>query len=118
MFTMAKRKSNRSATGPLGRWAFLAGVVLAIIFGFMGPSAWLPWVLVVLGLVVGLLNIEESEVSGFLTAGTVLVLMGYFGGQTLAAVPYLGAIFDNLLVLFVPATIIVALKHVFAMARN
>jgi ATP synthase protein I len=114
---MAKKKGI-NAKGMVGKWSFLIGVLLAVIFGLFAAGAWLPWLLVVLGLVIGLLNIEGSEVSAFLTAGTVLVLMGYFGGQSLSAVAYLGPIFNNLLVLFVPATIIVALKQVFVLGRD
>ena len=109
-------KSNGKAM--LGRWAFLIGVVLAVIFGFFTAGTWLAWVLVVLGLVVGLINISDKEVSAFLTAGTVLVLMGYFGGQTLSSVMYLSSIFTNILTLFVPATIVVAVKSVLALARD
>jgi len=74
--------------------------------------------LVVLGLVVGFLNIEGREVSQFMMAGTVLVLMGYMGGQTLASISYLASIFNNLLTLFVPATVVVAVKSVFLLARE
>ena len=102
----------------LGRWAFLIGVVLAVIFGFFSAGTWLSWVLVVLGLVVGLVNISDKEVGAFLTAGTVMVLMGYFGGQTLSSVLYLSSIFTNILTLFVPATIVVAVKSVLGLARN
>ncbi|MSR85866.1 hypothetical protein EXS74_00555 [Candidatus Woesearchaeota archaeon] len=109
-------KSNGKAM--LGRWAFLIGVVLAVIFGFFSAGTWLAWLLVVLGLVVGLVNISDKEVGAFLTAGTVLVLMGYFGGQTLSSVMYLSNIFTNILTLFVPATIVVAVKSVLALARD
>ena len=51
-------------------------------------------------------------------AGTVLALMGYLGGQNLSSVMYLSTIFNNLLALFVPATIVVALKSVFALAKD
>ena len=102
----------------LGRWAFLIGVVLAVIFGFFSAGTWLSWVLVVLGLVVGLVNINDKEVGAFLTAGTVMVLMGYFGGQTLSSVLYLSSVFTNILTLFVPATIVVAVKSVLALARS
>ena len=102
----------------LGRWAFLIGVVLAVIFGFFSAGTWLSWVLVVLGLVVGLVNIGDKEVGAFLTAGTVMVLMGYFGGQTLSSVLYLSSIFTNILTLFVPATIVVAVKSVLGLARD
>jgi len=102
----------------LGRWAFLIGVVLAVIFGFFTAGSWLAWVLVVLGLIVGLVNISDKEVGHFLTAGTVMVLMGYFGGQTLSSVMYLSGIFTNILTLFVQATIVVAVKSVLALARD
>ncbi len=111
-------KKRKSGMGALGRWSFLVGVLLAVIFGLFTAGSWLAWLLVVLGLVVGLLNIDEKEVGAFLTAGTVLVLMGYFGGQTLSSVAYLSAIFNNLLTLFVPATIVVAVKSVMALAKN
>ena len=106
------------AKAMLGRWAFLIGVVLAVIFGFISAGTWLSWLLVVIGLVVGLVNISDKEVGEFLTAGTVMVLMGYFGGQTLSSVVYLSTIFNNILTLFVPATIVVAVKSVLSLARN
>ena len=106
------------AKAMLGRWAFLIGVVLAVIFGFITAGTWLSWTLVVIGLIVGLVNINDKEVGAFLTAGTVMVLMGYFGGQTLSSVVYLSSIFNNILTLFVPATIVVAVQSVLSLARN
>ncbi|MDP3728880.1 MAG: hypothetical protein Q8R18_05525 [bacterium] len=91
---------------------------MAVVFGFISAGAWLAWLLVVIGLVVGLVNISDKEIGAFLTAGTVMVLMGYFGGQTLSSVVYLSAIFNNILTLFVPATIVVAVKSVLSLARN
>lgn len=107
-----------SGKAVVGRWAFLIGVVLSVLFGIISGWSWLPVLLVVLGLIVGFLNIGDREINQFLTAGTVLVLMGYFGGQTLSSITYLQAIFNNLLTLFVPATVIVAVKSVFALARE
>ena len=115
---MAKKTDMKKGGAMLGKWAFLAGVLLAIVFSFVTAYSWVSWVLVLLGLVVGLLNISESETSAFLMAGTILALMGFLGGQTLDAIPYLGAIFTNMLTLFVPATILVALKSVFALSRD
>jgi len=102
----------------LGSWAFLVGVILAILFMFLAVTSWLPWLLVVLGLIIGLLNITDKEVQPFLMAGLILVLVSYFGGETLGTITYLGRLMDNLLMLFVPATIVVALKSVFVLARN
>jgi hypothetical protein len=115
---MAKKRVVKKGRAMLGRWAFLAGVLLAVVFSFVTTYSWVSWVLVLLGLVVGLLNISEEETSAFLMAGTILALMGFLGGQTLDSVMYLGAIFTNLLTLFVPATILVALKSVFTLAKD
>ena len=72
----------------------------------------------IIGLLVGLLNVADSETKPFLLSGTVLIIASAFGGDVLAPVRYAGPIFDALLVLFVPATIVVAIKNVFTLARN
>jgi len=100
----------------IGGWAFLIGVILAIIFGFITTGPWLTWILVILGIVIGLLNIAEKEVQPFLLAGTVLVIVSSLGGGVFT--DWLKAILDNMLVLFVPATIVVALKSVFGLAKK
>ena len=51
----------------LGWWAFAVGLVLAVIFGYSG-NVGLSWLLVLLGLVVGFLNISEKEATTFLIA--------------------------------------------------
>ena len=107
----------------LGAWAFLIGVILAVIFAFITGGAWLGWVLVIIGLVIGLLNIADSEVSPFLMAGAILVIISYFGGGVfanlkIADIAFFKNILDNMLMLFIPATIIVALKSVFSLAKG
>jgi hypothetical protein len=102
----------------LGGWAFLVGVVLALVFAFFGQFASWAWLLVVLGLLIGFLNISEKETQKFLMAGAVLVIVGEFGGNAFGSVMYLSGIFNNLVALFAPATIVVALKSVFEMAKK
>lgn len=113
---MPKAKGNI-----LGAWAFLVGVILAVVIGLLGydPTAgMLALALVILGIVIGLLNIGGAELKEFLLAGVVLVIVSSLGGQTLLGVNYVGSIVQALLVLFVPATIVVALKVVFAVAKR
>lgn len=110
---MVKKKSR----GRIGSWAFLLGVILAILFAFVGTIAYL-WILVFLGIIIGLLNITSEETSKFLMAGTVLVIVGYFGGSSLAYVSFLPEVFKNLVTLFATSTIVVALKSVFDMAKR
>jgi len=118
----------------IGAWAFLVGVILAVIIG-IGVSKFIPipsiaryspqlyGVLVVLGLIIGImLSGRESE--KFMVAGTVLVIVSGFGKDairgTLIGVgvgDLVSAVFAALLILFVPATMIVALKRVFNLAR-
>lgn len=112
---MAKKGNGKAM---IGHWAFLIGVLLAIVFMFVPAMNWVSWLLVVLGLIIGLLNIADKEVQPFLLAGLTLVLVSYFGGEVLGTIAYLGTLMNNLLMLFVPATIVVALKSVFVLAKN
>lgn len=103
----------------VGKWAFLIGVILAVVLGLFDPvlGNW-AIVLVVIGLIVGLLNVADKEVTPFLMSGAVLIIASALGGSIMSDVPYVGAILDALLVVFVPATVIVAIKNVFSLARN
>jgi len=113
---MAKKmKSNL-----LGAWAFLIGVVLALVFAFLQSYAgmWLVYVLFAVGLIVGLLNITDTEANQFLLASVALVIVSSFGSLVLTAISFVSAMLDNLLTIFVPAAVIVALKSVFNVAKR
>jgi hypothetical protein len=61
----------------VGVWAFMVGVVLALIAGVLASSlatymGLISTTMVVLGLVVGALNISEKEVTGFIIAAVGL----------------------------------------------
>ncbi len=111
---MAKSRKNF-----LGSWAFLVGVVLAVVLGLVGTidGTW-TIVLVVIGLIVGLLNVTAKETMPFLMSGTVLIIVSALGGGFLAEVQILADMVNALLVIFVPATIIVAIKNVFNLSKN
>ena len=121
---MVKAKENL-----IGAWAFLIGVILAVALGlfnqfFTGSTSNLAYAtLVILGLIVGFLNVGDKDSTTFLLASLALVIVSGFGSSSLVYVsniPILGslnAILSALLVLFVPATIIVALKTVFSIAK-
>ena len=102
-----------------GSWAFLIGVILAIILALFNSwnSTWLI-IMVVIGLIVGLLNIAERESHPFLMSGAVLIIVAALGRDVMTAIPVLARMLDALLTIFVPATIIVAIKHVFTLARH
>jgi hypothetical protein len=109
----------------IGGWAFLIGVVLAIVTGVLGglgtvdlTTPMMTSVLVVLGLLVGLFNVTSKEVTPFLMSGIVLILASIFGAGLMASVPVISATLMALMMIFVPAVIIVAIKNVFNMAKN
>ena len=113
---MPKKSSNKRG---FGGWAFLIGVILAIVLGLFGSinSTWL-WVLVVIGLIVGFLNVTEEETHPFLMSGVVLIIASALGGNVMSVVPALSSILDALLAIFVPAIMVVAIKHVFSLAKH
>lgn len=99
----------------IGKWSFIIGVLLAIAAGVITQlqTATVAWVLVVLGLIIGLLNITEKETTTFLVATIALMAVGAAG---LAAVgyigPYIKAILANIVAIVAPAALIVSLKAV------
>jgi ATP synthase protein I len=113
-------KGGRS--NAIGAWAFLIGVILAVILGLfqanLGVVTWIPVVLVLIGLVVGLLNVGVTDTSAFLLASVSLVIVTFMGSAVLSVIPQVSAILSALLVLFVPAAVIVALRAVFVIARD
>ena len=113
---MAKGMSGGST---IGSWAFLIGVILAVILGIFDvvSTGWAA-VLVITGLIVGLLNITDEEIKPFLTAGAILVIVSALGATVMAAFPIGARVLTAVNMLFVPATIIVALKSVFGLAKK
>lgn len=113
---MAKSKTHKSF---IGGWAFLIGVILAIVLGALGSaSGAILTILIIIGLLVGLLNIAEQESTSFLMSGAVLIIASSLGGDVTSRIPMVYDILQALLAIFVPATIIVAIKNVFSLAGN
>jgi len=105
----------------VGSWAFLVGFILAVLVGLLGDvssNAAMLAILVLIGLIVGLLNIADAEAHSFLLSGAVLIIASSMGANIMDGVPILNSVLKALLALFVPATIIVAIRNVFTMARN
>lgn len=57
----------------IGKWAFLLGLLLALVAAHV-DIWWLPWLVGGLGVLVGLLNVAAEEVSTFLWGATGLAL--------------------------------------------
>ena len=125
----------KSRENSLGAWSFLIGVILAIIVGVF--TTWFPidslkmyspqiyGLLVLLGLFVGgFIKVEGKDSQTFLVASTVLVIVSRFGMDSvrgsligIGVGDMVSSVFGALLALFVPATIITALKTVFSVTK-
>lgn len=108
-----------------GSWAFLVGFVLAFIVGIFGltlegsPERYVfAYILILVGMIVGLFNIDGKEVRQFLITSTVLVIITYMGQSVVEFIPWMTGLLSSLLTLFVPATIVVAVKELYELARQ
>ncbi len=103
-----------------GFFALLIGIILALVLGtlanaFAWGTAWLWWVLAI-GAVVGLLNLfHEEGVLFILTLLTLTYMLKLLASMTLfpfwAATP-----FNAVVYLLAPASVIVSLKVLYALA--
>jgi hypothetical protein len=119
----------KSRENLLGAYAFLVGVILAVGFGLFNESlesagGMFYSALVIIGLIVGFMNVGDKNSSIFLMASVSLVVVGALGAEPLKyialdnyVVTSLRNVLGSLLVLFVPATIVVALKTVFSVSK-
>ena len=116
------------ALSNIGEWAFILGVLIAIIAGIVatfvsiGAAAdWIIVVLVILGIIIGFLNIKDKEITSFLVAAIALALSWQaFSGLDVLINPLgslIGQILRYIAVFVAPAAIIVALKAVANLAR-
>ena len=102
----------------MGGYAFIAGVAIAILSAFVtGYGTIVSAILVVLGLVVGLLNIKDKEVNNFLLATIAVQAAGVGSLSALTGVAaiagigvYVTAILQNILAFVAPAAFVVGLK--------
>ena len=105
----------------------IAGVLIALILGlfqvtFIGARQdWIYALLAVMGIVVGFSSVgkDSKDATTFLLASIALVIVSALGQETLSIGSFganLAIVLDTLLILFIPATIVVALKTVFSVS--
>jgi hypothetical protein len=104
----------------IGEWAFLAGVILALLFGlFKGEvTGAFATTLIVLGILVGFLNIAEKETTPYLVATIALLVAAGLGDLPFAKVVNLSAMLKNIVLFVAPAAVIVALKTIITLGKK
>jgi len=111
-----------------GSWAFIFGVIVAIVAGAFSDyvsmyASWIVLLLGLLGLVVGFMNVTSKETVPFLVAAIALVastasfnlVLETVGGSAAAVVQ---TTLGFIAVFVAPAAIVVALKAIFALASE
>jgi len=118
----------KSKENLFGAYAVLVGVVLALLLGFFQASFisarkdWIYATLALIGIIIGFVSVsnESKEATTFLLASISLVIVSSMGQSNLILVGDFGVkivvILNALLTMFIPATIVVALKTVFSVA--
>jgi len=97
----------------IGHWAFLGGLVLAILAGFT-TVPYLAILLFVLGLIVGFLNIREKESTRFLVAVITLLVIGVASLEFGKLNPVIAPILNSFIAFVAAAGLVVAIKQVLA----
>jgi uncharacterized membrane protein YobD (UPF0266 family) len=140
--------AEKSMMGKLAVWAFLIGIVIALVFGIwhaytmetndptdllFAPTndtgGAIAWVLVILGAVVGILaflgrgTITSREIPAFLLAGIALLVMyGTFQAINYSVGTYIGSLLTGVslsLALFIaPAVGILAIKAIWDIGKE
>ena len=99
-----------------GSWAFVVGLIIAVVFGFFdfGIGAWISWILAVLGVIVGLLNVTQHEARLYLVAAIAFMI----SASSLTII--FSAIEDalrNIIIFVAPSAAVVALRALYDLAK-
>jgi hypothetical protein len=106
----------------IGFWAFIIGLIVCLVGGIV--SSWsqntaIITILVILGLIVGFLNITAKEITLFLVATIALIVTGHV--FTTLTVLGIGAFLDRVLgllaTLMAPAAVVAAVKALWAVGK-
>jgi hypothetical protein len=101
----------------VGVWSFYIGLIIAVIFSFMGDQWWTASILLLLGLIVGILNVTDKEIVPFLIACIALIVAGSAASGLLPWV-WLNRFLGNVVIFVIPAALLGALKGIYAIASS
>ena len=111
----------------LGKWAFLIGIVIAVIAGFLtsqlaGYETWILAILAVLGIIVGLLNVTEKDMVKFMVA--TIALAGA-AATTLGAlslldvvITYVTGVLGNFIIFVSAVAFVVSIKAIIETSKQ
>ncbi len=109
----------------IGAWAFILGLVVAVVLGLvptiLGKTSTV-LLLGLLGIIVGLLNIADKEVELYMIANIAFLAASAGLGAVLAAIPtvsgILVAIVNNVVLFVAPGAAVVALRALYDVSKE
>ena len=110
------KKKKRLLLEHIGIWAFIGGMLTAILISGSSLSQYnsVRVVLAVLGTIVGILNITDVEVDRFLLSAIALIVLAYIISAVFDGIPFLGVVLQNMYENFIsfvgPAAAVVTVK--------
>jgi len=100
----------------VGSWAFIIGLIIAIVAGVLGtPGGLTVWVLAVLGLVVGIINVTHSEAQLYLVASIAFLVSA---ASLIVILPPLAKMLTNIIIFVGPSAAVVALRALYDIAKE
>jgi len=108
----------------VGKWAFIIGVIIAVISGFWTVPA-VTLVMVILGLLVGFLNVTGEETQIYLVASVALMLIGAtLLNQTVLSTltsvlgDWLQSVLTNFVAFVTASALVVALRAIIVLGQS
>lgn len=121
---MAK-KYNAALWTKAGVWSYVAGIALALVVSIFSDGAlsnWATGTLIILGLIVGLVNIADKEALLFLVGAIAFIIAA---GEMEAVFSYMGVAFAPLqtfmraiIVFTAPGVLVVSFKALYEAAKD
>jgi hypothetical protein len=115
----AAKRSTSSFLPVAGRWAFLAGMIVAIVFGLIpGESVtpiaqeWIGYILMALGLIAGYLHFNKERDGQFILLAIGLAIFGNSLGSIPTAGSYILGVITTLSFLFGVVVVGVVIRNV------
>ncbi|MFH1210505.1 MAG: hypothetical protein V1645_01180 [archaeon] len=113
----------KNSFSKIGVWSFIAGLVIAVIASLIwGVTSTVVWILGILGILVGLININDRETMPYLVA-SIALMVGAAGLSNVIGAAGIGikqlTDFLYAIVVFVaPGAVVVAIKAIYNVAHE
>lgn len=105
----------------VGVWAFIIGLILALVFSIINPLGLVQWetiVMVILGLIVGFLNISGAETKLYLIAAIAFIIASSVLAGVLSQWPFLATLFSAFITFTAPGAIVVSFRALYEIAKS